>query len=210
MMLFFPVAISIALYYLCQGHFHWGFLKYEKSSVNYGELTKFQLQDIFFPVPGTEDNMNLHGWLLKQGASDKRKQPPSPLIIMSHGLGGQKDMGLLPYAERFVGAGFAVLMIDYRYFGGSTGSNVETSTRNLIDPWKHVEDIKTVINAVLAPSAIGAAGGAWSKSLLGDDVDTDKIVLWGTSFAGGHMLKVTDELNLPNIRGIISQVHTIY
>jgi fermentation-respiration switch protein FrsA (DUF1100 family) len=40
---------------------------------------------------------------------------PLPLILISHGLGGQKDMGLEGFAIPFVEAGFASLVIDYRY-----------------------------------------------------------------------------------------------
>ena len=42
-----------------------------------------------------------------------RTSPP-PLVLMAHGIGGQKDMGLHPFAEAFVGRGLAALVIDYR------------------------------------------------------------------------------------------------
>lgn len=49
---------------------------------------------------------------------------------------------------------------------------------------------------------------------LGDRVDTTRIALWGTSFAGGHVLKVAAEdhapANVGPIRAIISQVQWIY
>lgn len=46
---------------------------------------------------------------------------PPPVVVMGHGLGSQKDMGLHPYAEQFAAAGLAVLVFDYRGFGGSDG-----------------------------------------------------------------------------------------
>ena len=42
-----------------------------------------------------------------------RTSPP-PVVLMAHGIGGQKDMGLHPFAEAFVGRGLAALVIDYR------------------------------------------------------------------------------------------------
>jgi predicted alpha/beta-hydrolase family hydrolase len=39
---------------------------------------------------------------------------PPPVLIMAHGMGAQKDIGLFMYAEKFVEAGMAVLVFDYR------------------------------------------------------------------------------------------------
>eukprot|EP00983_Pelagomonas_calceolata_P091315 1157528-Pelagomonas_calceolata.AAC.4 len=51
----------------------------------------------------------------------------------------QKDMGLHPYAEQFAQAGMAVLVIDYRGFGGSDGL-----PRHHISWHKHLEVRKDV------------------------------------------------------------------
>jgi pimeloyl-ACP methyl ester carboxylesterase len=106
-----------------------------------------------------------------------------PVIIMAHGLGAERAFGLLPYAERFAAAGFAVFMFDYRNFGDSPGE-----PRNLINPWRHVRDYLSAIACV--------------RSL--DGVDTSRIALWGTSFSGGHALAAAARDG--HIAAVISQI----
>ena len=196
-----PVLIilpAIYLYFACVGHYEWIHLQQGNSNIDYpakyqGLESKFSLQVIEVPVDDSHDSAIIHTWLMK--SKDASDSVSKPLVVMSHGLGSQKDMGLLPYAEKFCDDGFAVVMMDYRYFGGSSNSD-KTNFRNLIDPWNHVSDIQTVLNAII------------NKHILGSDIDTNNIILWGTSFAGGHMLRVANNENnpLPNIKAVISQV----
>jgi len=86
---------------------------------------------------------------------------------MAHGLGGTRDAGLEPYAQRFVEAGFFVLLFDYRHLGTSDGE-----PRQLILISRQLEDWT---------SAIGFA-----RSMEG--VDPRRIALWGSSLSGGHVL----------------------
>jgi hypothetical protein len=46
---------------------------------------------------------------------------PFLAVVMGHGMGAVKAGGLQPFAERFSREGFAVVAIDYRQWGGSTG-----------------------------------------------------------------------------------------
>jgi predicted alpha/beta hydrolase len=46
---------------------------------------------------------------------------PFHAVLMGHGMGAVKAGGLQPFAERFSREGFAVVAIDYRQWGGSTG-----------------------------------------------------------------------------------------
>lgn len=92
---------------------------------------------------------------------------PFPVIVMAHGLGGTKSMRLGAFAERFVAAGYACLVFDYRHFGESEGA-----PRQLLDISKQLEDWKAAI--------------AFARSL--GDVDAARVVIWGTSFGGGHVL----------------------
>jgi predicted alpha/beta hydrolase len=46
---------------------------------------------------------------------------PFHAVLMGHGMGAVKAGGLQPFAERFSREGFAVVAIDYRRWGGSTG-----------------------------------------------------------------------------------------
>ena len=90
-----------------------------------------------------------------------------PCIVMGHGLGGTKDMGLESYAVRFQQAGFAVLAFDYRHLGESEGE-----PRQLIWIPKQLEDYKAAIN--------------YARNL--NVVDSSRIALWGTSLSGGHVI----------------------
>ncbi len=91
-------------------------------------------------------------------------------------------MGLHLTPKCFADAGFVVVVFDYRYFGSSTGE-----PRQLLDIARQHDDYRAVV--------------AWTREL--DGVDPDRIVLWGSSFSGGHVLAVaaTD----PRIAAVISQ-----
>lgn len=97
-----------------------------------------------------------------------------PVIVMAHGVAGTKEMRLDAYAEKFTAAGYACLVFDYRYFGGSTGE-----PRQLLSPRKQNEDWLAAL--------------AYARSL--PDVDRGRVVAWGTSFGGGNVLKVAAEGN---------------
>jgi pimeloyl-ACP methyl ester carboxylesterase len=92
-----------------------------------------------------------------------------PCVVLGHGLGGTVDSGLLPYAERFAAAGIDALAFDYRHFGASDGE-----PRQLLSVPRQLEDY--------------AAAIACARSL--DGVDPERIVVWGSSYAGGHVVPV--------------------
>ena len=92
---------------------------------------------------------------------------PFPIIIMAHGLGGVRNMRLPAFAERFMAEGYACLVFDYRHFGDSEGL-----PRQLLDVKKQLQDWQSALNH--------------ARTL--PDVDCKKIVVWGTSFGGGHVL----------------------
>ena len=110
-------------------------------------------------------------------------QNKPPVIVMAHGFATERTFGLQPFVERFVGAGSAVLTFDYRGFGESEGE-----PRLLVSPQKHIQDIQAAL--------------AFIRSR--DDVDHDTIVLWGSSYGGGHCIAVAAQD--PNLRGVIIQV----
>ncbi|CAN0405854.1 unnamed protein product, partial [Ectocarpus sp. 13 AM-2016] len=62
---------------------------------------------------------------------------------------------------------------------------------------RHVEDYTAALDYVRGPS-------------LADVIDSSRVALWGTSFAGGHVLNVAAADDVPSrvgdIRAIISQV----
>ncbi|OZZ91289.1 alpha/beta hydrolase, partial [Klebsiella pneumoniae] len=64
----------------------------------------------------------------------------SAVIIMAHGFAGLRQFKLIQYAQRFAQAGYAVILFDYRYWGGSTGK-----PREMISINSQLEDWKTMI-----------------------------------------------------------------
>jgi pimeloyl-ACP methyl ester carboxylesterase len=106
-----------------------------------------------------------------RGAGDALVGPDGgrPCVVLAHGFGGTVDSGLLAYAERFAAAGIDALAFDYRYFGASDGE-----PRQLL--------------SIPAQLADYAAAIAFARSL--DGVDPARIVVWGTSYSGGHAVSV--------------------
>ncbi len=92
---------------------------------------------------------------------------PRPVMVMAHGLGGVRQMRLDAFAERFCAVGYACLVFDYRHFGASEGE-----PRQLLDIERQLEDWASAIAFARTHS----------------DLDGSKVILWGTSFGGGHLL----------------------
>jgi len=116
-------------------------------------------KDVTFKVKGT----SLSAWLYLP----KRRSAPVPCIVMSHGLGATRDAGLEPYAIRFREAGFAVLVFDYRHLGESGGE-----PRQLVWIPYQLEDMSAAVE--------------YTRGL--EEIDPDRIALWGTSLSGGHVI----------------------
>jgi uncharacterized protein len=135
-------------------------------------------QDLTFDSNGT----TLCGWLARPSDSDK----PAPLIILAHGLSGIIDLDLADYAAHFVAAGYACLAYDHRNWGRSGGW-----PRSETDPWQQVNDMREAIS--------------YARTLPG--IDAERIGLWGTSYAGGHVLTVSalDK----RVKCVVSQVPLI-
>ena len=92
-----------------------------------------------------------------------------PVVVMAHGFGTPRAVALYVYAEEFARNGYAVMVFDYRYFGESEGE-----PRQLLHIAKQLEDWRRVLD--------------FARSLEG--IDPDRIIAWGTSFAGGHVLSL--------------------
>ncbi|OBK69972.1 alpha/beta hydrolase [Mycobacterium colombiense] len=107
---------------------------------------------------------------------------PAPLLVMAHGLGAVRGMRLDAYAERFSAAGYACLVFDYRNFGDSEGR-----PRQVLDVGMQLAD--------------WAAAVGYARTILG--IDPDRIALWGTSFAGGHVIATA--ARLPGIAAAVAQ-----
>ncbi|MEY1676765.1 alpha/beta hydrolase [Gordonia sp. ABKF26] len=104
-------------------------------------------------------------WLYRPAHAPEDR--PRPLIVMGHGLGGVKEMRLDAFADRFTEMGYACLVFDYRHFGASSGE-----PRQLLDIDRQLHDWESAV----------------SYALSIEGIDPDRIVLWGTSFGGGHVI----------------------
>src|SRR5262245_31241552 len=93
---------------------------------------------------------------------------PAPIIVMAHGVGGVKEQRLDAFAERFVEAGYACLMFDYRYFGASGGRPPPAS--RCPEPASRLE------------------GSDRARPQPAATVDPDRVAFWGSSFGGGHSI----------------------
>jgi alpha-beta hydrolase superfamily lysophospholipase len=93
-------------------------------------------------------------------------------VVLAHGFGAVRTGRLDAYAERFAAAGLTALVFDYRHFGDSEGE-----PRQLLDIGRQLDDWR--------------AATAFARSL--DGVDPERIVLWGTSFSGGHVAVLAAE-----------------
>ncbi len=120
------------------------------------------LRTVWFPAV---DGARLEGWLLLPHAV------APALVVMAPGLTGTKEGHLEPFARRFVRAGLAVLIFDFRTLGGSEGE-----PRHWIDPERQLEDWHAALAFVRVELAPERA------------VDATRVALWGSSFSGGTAL----------------------
>ncbi|ROS32134.1 hypothetical protein EDD35_7887 [Amycolatopsis thermoflava] len=110
-------------------------------------------------------NGECDGWIFRPAASDDRAL--LPIVVLAHGLAGFKSLRLDTYAERFAQRGYLALAFDYRHFGASTGE-----PRELVDLARQLEDWRSAV--------------AFARTI--DGADPEKVILWGTSFSGGHVM----------------------
>jgi uncharacterized protein len=116
------------------------------------------------------------GWLTRP---DGAARPP--VVVMAHGFLALGDFSPA-FCERFAAAGLATLSFDYRHFGRSGGQ-----PRQLLDVSRQLEDLAAAVRHVRAR----------------DDVDGERVGLWGSSFGGGHAIvyAARDE----RIRAVVAQ-----
>ncbi|AKU09820.1 alpha/beta hydrolase [Haloferax gibbonsii] len=132
-------------------------------------------EDIEFEAEGD----TLRGWLYTPDEYDG----PVPTVVMAHGFSAVKEMYLDKYGEAFSEAGLGALVFDNRNFGESDGE-----PRYEIDPWQQVRDYRHAI----------------TYAITRDEVDGDRIGVWGSSYSGGHALTVGALEN--RVSAVVSQV----
>jgi uncharacterized protein len=108
---------------------------------------------------------------------------PVPCVVLGHGFGALKEGGPIRVAERYAEAGYAGLAFDYRHFGASGGE-----PRQLLDIGRQLDDWRAAVD--------------YARRL--DGVDPERIALWGSSFAGGHVLEIA--AGDQRVAAVVSQV----
>lgn len=107
---------------------------------------------------------------------------PHPGVVLAHGFGGVRAARLWAFAERFRDAGIAALVFDYRHFGDSEGE-----PRQLLSIPRQLADWRAAVE--------------FMRGLNG--VDPERVAIWGTSYSGGHVVRVAAED--PAIAAVVSQ-----
>jgi fermentation-respiration switch protein FrsA (DUF1100 family) len=138
------------------------------------------MSEVFFDSAGVRcGGVYLRG----EGDEFRDERGNTPCVVLAHGFAGTVDSGLRGFAERFAQAGVDALAFDYRHFGASAGE-----PRQLLSIRKQHEDY--------------AAAIAYARSLEG--VDPERIVVWGSSYSGGHVVPVA--VSDGRVAAVISQV----
>ncbi len=119
--------------------------------------------DIEFDAEG----VTLRGWFY---APESRPDGNGghPCVVMAHGFSAVKEQHLDDYAEVFCAAGLACVVYDNRGFGASDAA--PGKPRLEIDPWEQVRDYQHAVT--------------YAQSR--DDVDAERIGVWGSSYSGAH------------------------
>ncbi|PAV16166.1 hypothetical protein PNOK_0778600 [Pyrrhoderma noxium] len=139
--------------------------------------------NIPFELDSVKILSNTKGWFLDAWKYTPKRLGPHPVVVMAHGLSANKTMKLVQYAEAFATAGYSCVVFDYRRFGASDGS-----PRECVFVSEQLEDYRTVL--------------AWVRQQK--EFDPQRVVVWGTSFSGGHAISLASEKRL-KLSCVISQ-----
>lgn len=104
------------------------------------------------------------------------------IIVMAHGLGGVKELWIDKFAEFFSKNDYECFLFDYRNYGTSDGNK-----RQLVNVKNQLMDWNNAIEFV--------------KNNL--DTNVKDIILFGSSFSGGHVIKLLSKRD--DVKMAISQ-----
>ena len=121
-------------------------------------------KDIEFASHG----VTCRAWLCPPESDALRNGRGSPALVMAHGTSGVREQ-LKHYIPRFTAAGMHVLLFDYRHFGASDGE-----PRQLLSIRRQLQDYAAALDVI--------------RKVPG--VDPDRVGVWGSSLAGGHVVDV--------------------
>jgi cephalosporin-C deacetylase-like acetyl esterase len=124
-------------------------------------------QDVEFK---SSDGVTLRGWFYTPSTHTGSKLP---CLVMLHGFSAVKEMDLDFFAEQFLSKlSLCILIYDNRGFGASDAAPGQP--RQEIIPALQISGLQDAITY------------AQSRA----EVDPDKVGVWGSSYAGGHVLYV--------------------
>ena len=112
-------------------------------------------------IPSHGDD--LAAWLYRAEGGGRE----TACVVLMHGFTATRDEELDRFCERFAAAGCSALAFDLRHFGAGGGR-----PRRLLELRRQYEDCDAAL--------------AHARGLEG--IDGSRVVVWGTSFAGGHAL----------------------
>ncbi|HEY6385576.1 MAG TPA: alpha/beta fold hydrolase [Candidatus Acidoferrum sp.] len=112
--------------------------------------------------------MTCRAWLCPPESEAMRNERGAPALVMAQGTSGVREQ-LKHYMPRFTAAGMYVLLFDYRHFGDSDGQ-----PRQLLSIRRQLQDYAAALKFV--------------RKVPG--VDPDRVAVWGSSLAGGHVVEV--------------------
>lgn len=147
------------------------------------DTSKYTRTTVQFPCSGDVCG----AWLYSPKSSINGSSKP-PVIVMGNGLGGERPF-LDKYARHLADNGFAVFSFDYRCWSDSAGQ-----PRRWISPPDQLHDWLSAVKFV--------------QTNLTDVVDPSRLSLWGTSFAGGHVIMVAAKLTT-EIKAVFAQVRAL-
>ena len=116
----------------------------------------------------TSHGVTCRAWLSQPDSEVLRNDRGSPALVMAHGTAGIRGQ-LKQYVPRFTAAGLHVLLFDYRHFGDSAGQ-----PRQLLSIRRQLRDYAAALEFI--------------RRVPG--VDPDRVAVWGSSLAGGHVVDV--------------------
>lgn len=129
-----------------------------------------------FVTEGDTCSAMLH---VPEGTGDRQL----PGILMVGGWGSVQQALTCSFVNRFVAAGYAVMEFDFPGWGLSSGW-----PRQDINPWRRVKTANAALAHLKSQPQVAA----------------HRILLWGTSFGGGHVVDLATQH--PDLQGAIIQV----
>jgi uncharacterized protein len=134
-----------------------------------------------FDVEFQSEGTTCRGWFYRPDGTG-----PFPAVALAGGWCYVRELVMPYYAEAFAAAGIAALVFDYRNLGVSDGD-----LRQHLDPWAQVRDYRNALSFLERH----------------DEVDADRLGVWGISYSGGHalILGATD----PRVKCLVSQIPVI-